>query len=171
MTGLSISAYARHRGVSHVAVHKALKAGRIQKEPDGTIDPVKADIAWAGNSLGQAPEKAPATVEVSGDLPPKQTGQAPTLTESRALREAYNAQLAKLAYEERSGQLIKTEIVKAAWFEVLRVLRDRNLNLPDRMAPILSAETDQNTVRDLLEAELRQILDDAAAAVEAIKIG
>ena len=43
--GLSIRAYARHRGVSHVAVHKALKAGRIVAEADGTIDPDKADAA------------------------------------------------------------------------------------------------------------------------------
>ena len=44
--GLSIRAYARHRGVSHVAGHKALKAGRITAEADGTIDPDKADAAW-----------------------------------------------------------------------------------------------------------------------------
>ena len=34
------------RGVSHVAVLKATKAGRIPLEPDGTIDPAKADAAW-----------------------------------------------------------------------------------------------------------------------------
>ncbi len=41
--GLSISAYARHRRVSHVAVLKAIKAGRIVKEADGTIDVERAD--------------------------------------------------------------------------------------------------------------------------------
>ncbi len=44
--GLSIRAYARHRGVSHVAVLQAAKAGRIPLEPDGTVDPAKADAAW-----------------------------------------------------------------------------------------------------------------------------
>ena len=44
--GLSIRAYARHRGVSHVAVLNAAKAGRIPLEPDGTVDPTKADAAW-----------------------------------------------------------------------------------------------------------------------------
>ena len=38
--GLSIRAYARHRGVSHVAVKKAIDTGRITPLPDGTIDPV-----------------------------------------------------------------------------------------------------------------------------------
>ena len=45
--GLSIRAYAKVRGVSHVAVLKAIKAGRIPIEPDGAIDPGKADAGWA----------------------------------------------------------------------------------------------------------------------------
>lgn len=48
--GLSRRAYAAHRGVSHTAVNKALASGRIVAEPDGTIDPVKADAAWAANT-------------------------------------------------------------------------------------------------------------------------
>ena len=48
--GLSIRAYARHRGVSHVAVKKAIDTGRITPLPDGTIDPVVADAQWAANT-------------------------------------------------------------------------------------------------------------------------
>ena len=47
MNGLSIRAYARHRGVSHVAVKKAIDTGRISTLPDGTIDPNAADAQWA----------------------------------------------------------------------------------------------------------------------------
>ena len=43
--GLSQRQYAAHRGVSHTAVAKALATGRISAEPDGSIDPVKADRA------------------------------------------------------------------------------------------------------------------------------
>ena len=49
--GLSIRAYAQHRGVSHTAVAKAIKAGRISVEPDGKIDPAKADAQWSRNTL------------------------------------------------------------------------------------------------------------------------
>ena len=45
-TGLSRRAYARHRGVSHEAVRKALATGRIAAGPDGKIDPVVADRQW-----------------------------------------------------------------------------------------------------------------------------
>jgi hypothetical protein len=43
---MSRRAYARHRGVSEGAVRKAIAAGRISLEADGTIDPVKADAQW-----------------------------------------------------------------------------------------------------------------------------
>lgn len=48
--GLSRRAYARHRGVSETAVRKAIGSGRVMPEPDGTIDPAKADAAWAGST-------------------------------------------------------------------------------------------------------------------------
>jgi len=48
--GLSRRAYARHRGVSETAVRKAIAAGRIVPEPDGSIDPEKADAAWSGST-------------------------------------------------------------------------------------------------------------------------
>ena len=43
---LSRRAYAQHRGISEKAVRKAIASGRITLEPDGTIDPVKADREW-----------------------------------------------------------------------------------------------------------------------------
>ena len=165
--GMNVTAYARHRGVSHVAVLKAIKAGRIVKEQDGTIDPAKADAAWKQNT-SQAQQRKPqkedkASVERSADSHVVNNG--PSYAQSRAIKEAYNARLAKLEYEEKSSALVRTDNIKVAWFNVLRVLRDRTLNLPDRMAPLLAAETDPKQVRELLEAELRQILNDAADAV------
>ena len=44
--GMSRRQYAAHRGVSHTAVGKAITAGRISLEADGTIDPEKADREW-----------------------------------------------------------------------------------------------------------------------------
>ena len=38
--GISIRAYARHRGVTDTAVHKAIRAGRITPEADGSKERV-----------------------------------------------------------------------------------------------------------------------------------
>ena len=137
---------------------KAIKAGRIGKEPDGTIDVAKADAAWQTNT-DPAQQRTPAASSFQSE-PPQLAG--PSFAQSRAIREAYNARLAKLAYEEKAGELVRTDAVKVTWFNILRVLRDRTLNLPDRLAPILAAETDPKQITALLDDELRQILDDVA---------
>lgn len=70
--GVSRRAYARHRGVTENAVRKAIASGRIELEPDGTIDAARADQAWTrrtdpaqqrppkkGNDSGSAAAPAP----------------------------------------------------------------------------------------------------------------
>lgn len=44
--GVSRREYARRRGVSESAVRKAILYGRITLEPDGSIDPERADREW-----------------------------------------------------------------------------------------------------------------------------
>ena len=53
--GISIRPYARHRGVSDAAVRKAISAGRITPEADGTVDPDRADAEWARNGTRTRP--------------------------------------------------------------------------------------------------------------------
>lgn len=155
---MNISEYAEHRGISHVAVIKALKAGRITKEPDGSIDPVKADAQWEQNTdFTRNPQKAAKTKADDGAMP-----SGPNYTVSRAVREAYTARLAKLEYEEKVGTLIKADEVKLMWFNTLRIIRDRVLQIPDRIGSTLAAETDANKIKQTMDAELRRILDDAA---------
>ncbi len=171
--GLSASAYARHRGVSHVAVLKAIKTGRIAKETDGTIDPDKADAAWEKNTDPAQQRKPAKKAEQAPERPidPPLVGSGPNYAQSRAIKEAYLARLAKLEYEEKSGVVVRADAVKVAWFNTLRVLRDRLTNLPDRLAPILAAEDDPKLVREMLDAELRLILTDAADTVAALDKG
>jgi hypothetical protein len=164
---LSISDYAAHRGVSRVSVHNAINAGRIEKESDGTIDADKADAAWQRNTHPTQKRKTEKDVarRTARPIDPPIINSGPSYAQSRAIKEAYHARLAKLSYEEKTGSLVKIDLIKVAWFNTLRVLRDRVLNMPDRMAPLLSAEGDPKVIRDLLDKELRQVLGDAADAV------
>ena len=177
--GLSIRAYAQHRGVSHTAVAKAIKAGRISTEPDGKIDPVKADAQWARNTLpsqnlntGAAkpaakvatpPVSTPVSTGSSRELqPPVETGRisAPDYQTSRAIREAYAARLAKLEYEERTGKLISSDEVEMRTFNLARRLRDRMQTLPRRLAAALAAEQDPRVIEQRLDDEIRQALEE-----------
>ena len=48
--GLSIRSYAAHKCFGPTSVRKAIASGRLTTEPDGTIDPDKADRAWVRNA-------------------------------------------------------------------------------------------------------------------------
>ncbi len=180
--GVSRRAYARHRGCSDGAVRKAIASGRIAPEPDGTIDPAKADAEWERNTRPgqQRGRRAAPAPDAKQSQPGSQAGRSesgparsrvPDYGEQRAIREAYAARLAKLDYEERTGKLVGSEQVKVGWFNVLRILRDRLLNLPDRLAAVLAAEADPGEVRNVLMAELRTVLTEIADSIDGLKRG
>lgn len=176
--GLSIRAYAQHRGVSHTAVGKAIKAGRIPQESDGTIDPAKADAAWERNTLpsqnlnatakpvetrvATTPKVSTAQVSTREVSTPLETTRAtaPDYQTSRAIREAYAARLAKLEYEERTGKLISAEDVSVRTFNLARRMRDRMLTLPRRLCAAFAAEQDARTIEQHMEDEIRQALEE-----------
>jgi len=51
MTGVSQRAYARLRGVALSAVQKAIATKRITPNPDGSIDPERANQEWERNTF------------------------------------------------------------------------------------------------------------------------
>src|SRR5581483_7452367 len=141
--GISIRAYAKMRCVSHVAVLKAAKAGRIQLEPDGTIDPAKADAAWQRSTdpgRGKSKPKAPAeklrpvgqaalgsvreTLKEQG-LP---AGGNVTFVQARTAHEIAKARLARLKLQERRGELVDRARATALVFRLAREERDSWLN-------------------------------------------
>jgi hypothetical protein len=141
--GVSIHSYARHRGVSHTAVQKAIAAGRITTLRDGSIDPAVADAEWERNTL--YPQAGSGSAEFS---------------RARTVHEQYRARLAKLAYEEKVGTLVSKAEVQTAAFNEYRRFRDRMLGIPDRVSAILAAESDAAKVYETLAIEIRKALND-----------
>lgn len=154
-TGVSLRAYARHRGVSHEAVRKALAAGRITVGPEGRIDPEAADREWDANT-----RPAPG-LEASEDQAPRPFAQ------SRAVREHYRAELARIEYEARAGRLVDAEEVRAAAFTCARRARDLLLAMPDRVAPVVAGLADVPECRRVLEDEVRRALDELSRGLRA----
>ncbi len=140
--GISIRAYARHRGVSHTAVEKAIAAGRITTLADGSIDAATADAEWERNTFYP------------------HGGGSSQFTQARSVHEHYRARLAKLDYEERIGQLVRADEVREVAFNTYRQFRDRMLAIPDRIAAQLAAETYAAKVHEILAGEIRNALDE-----------
>jgi len=83
-----------------------------------------------------------------------------TLAASKAKREAFMAELARLEYEQKAGSLVPIEDVKKQAFKMARIVRDSLLNIPDRLAAELAAETNQFRVHTRLTEELRKALEE-----------
>ena len=169
---LSLRAYARHRGVALSAVQKAIATGRIHPEPDGSIDPIKADAQWDRHTRTAQPTPPKASTS-RASAPPPQASQSPQTSDdtrgvdyhkARAVRETYAARLAKLDFEERSAKLISKDEADTEFFTLARQLRDRMQQIPRKVAPeivaLVVATPDVRGVTDLLDAAIREALED-----------
>ena len=163
--------YARRRGVSRQAVAKAIKQGRITVLPDGGLDPEIADREWAANRGAKMPAApAPAAHVNRRQLPePFDPTEFLTFDEARALREQYAAERERLKLEQEAGLLIEAAEVKAAWFAALRTVRERLLNVPDRLAQQLAAEGDAAQVHAALLQEIRFVLENLSDEIAHVR--
>lgn len=149
--GLSIRAYARHRGVSHVAVLRAIKAGRILREADGTIDQVKADLAWDRSTnpgrqkapplkLQPVPDAALGSIQeilTEEGLP---TDGDVTFVQARTAHEIAKAHLAPLRLQRIKGELVDRARATTLVFRLAREERDAWANWPARIAALMASE-------------------------------
>jgi hypothetical protein len=149
---MSQRAYARHRGVAISTVQAAIQTGRISTLPDGQIDSDVADEEWARNTRQQVP---PGTRrrQQEEDVDAFGTSQ---YNKARAVREHYQARLAKLEFEEKTGKLVPADEVKVTAFNLFRRYRDHMLNIPDRLAAILAAEPEAAKCYEILATEIRK---------------
>lgn len=165
---ITMSEYARHRGVTPAAVTKAIANNRITTvERDGKvwIDPEVADIQWARNTrdFGQQ-RKAPAPAAVATPI----EAELYDMQQARAKREHHEANLAALREAEKLGALVAFDDVKRAAAAASAQMAQIIDRLPVRLGDVLAAETDPVRVRQLLEEALAEALGEFADACEAM---
>lgn len=159
--GLSIRAYARHRGVSHVAVMKAIESGRISQEADGTVNPEQADREWEKNTASPRTRSSmqnQAAESISPTLSPNGT----SLLQARTVNEVVKAQTNKVRLAQLKGDLVDRPQAIAHVFKLARSERDAWLNWPTRISAQMAAklEIDAHTLHVALEAAVREHLQE-----------
>lgn len=82
----------------------------------------------------------------------------PDLNESRARREHYQAELAKLQVTQQRGELVPADEVKKQAFQIGRSVREALSNLADRLSHQLAGETDPVRIHLVLTQEHRAAL-------------
>jgi hypothetical protein len=168
--GLSIRAYARHRGVSDAAVRKAIAAGRITPNADGTLEPAQADAQWSRNT--EAPRVGSRTPAARAPVP---TDAAPStdagaalpaggasLLQARTVNEVVKAQTNKVRLARLKGELVDRNQAIAHVFKLARTERDAWLNWPARISAQMAARlgVDPHALHVALEAAVREHLQE-----------
>ena len=185
--GISIRAYARHRGVTDTAVHKAIRSGRVTPEADGTIDADQADAQWERNTSApnigtqrpvvkvKVPDLGGGGVErsSSGNAGATSgtgaTGSAnvggtggTSLLQARTVNEVVKAQTNKVRLARLKGELVDRPQAIAHVFKLARSERDAWLNWPARISAQMAAklEVDTHTMHVALESAVRDHLQE-----------
>jgi hypothetical protein len=157
-TVTSLASYARRRGVSRAAVTKAVQEGRLRRcviEHHGRpaiSDPELADQEWQENTRS--------TPSVTSQL--EAAGQS-SIAVSRARYEEARAQGAELDLQERLGELVRADRVRAAVADRFLAVKAKLLAVPARVRqqmPHIAAED----IRQLDEL-IREALEDLANGI------
>lgn len=173
--GLSIRAYARKRGVSHVAVLRAIKQGRVILEPDGTVDAAKADASWERSSdparrkpvaekLRPVAEAAVGSVRETLKEQGLPAGGNVTFVQARTAHEIAKAHLTRLRLQRMKGELVDRARATALVFRLAREERDTWINWPARVAALMAAElvVEAHPMQKILETYVRAHLAELA---------
>jgi hypothetical protein len=165
---------ADHLGVHKSSVNRAVKAGRIAPEADGSFDFAKCTAAWHASSGARADVAARHAASRGRELPQAQpapkTAQAPDLSQplagtdggdsrrsaKTALMHFENSQI-KLEMALRRGLRLEQGAVKREANGLGALMRAGLERVIDQTAPRLAASTQDLERRRLIAAEARRL--------------
>lgn len=148
--------YARRRGVSRAAVHKAILRCGIPLI-DRKLDPLVADTLWSARTDPDQQRRAlgQQSRSIQGQPAAPEEMRAPGISDWRQRREAAEAQLAEISLRKAAGELV-------VWTDVSRELASRVAAVqvqidafPDRAAAALGVNDEhRRKVRQFLRDEM-----------------
>ncbi|WP_232478822.1 elements of external origin [Roseomonas rosulenta] len=169
---------ARRLGISHTALQKAQRAGRIAPEADGSwdINKVRARLAdssdptrktatlppAASPPMPSAPRPA-ATTQISAPAPaadPLPRATQNTFHDARTANEVLKAQERRLRLDERKGKLVDKARALLLVHRLAKEERDAILAWPARVAAEMAAElgVDVHRLQTMMDTRLREHL-------------
>lgn len=152
---MNAAQYAKHRGVSREQVRKYIEDGKITARRVGRGYEIDPNVADRELEASKAPDRGG-----RNGGPDQLDGQAAiSFSRARAVRESYAARILQLEFEQKSGKLVDKNDLKLRLAKLHMAVRDSLRTIPDRVAPVLAAETDQAKIHALLLKEIGQALE------------
>ena len=176
LLGVPVKECARLLGVSDTAIHKAIKAGRCSKHPDGSVDveAVRLGMALTADPLRGGQRQAGvfgeastgSAVSLPGELPFNAPEAAPAaesgrghrpLLDARTLTEQARAEREQIELAKLKGTLAEIAPMTRAVHDAMVAARSELLSLPDRLTPLVTPEQDPARVFSLIESEVQRV--------------
>jgi hypothetical protein len=164
---------ARRLGVSHTALQKAQRAGRIAPEADGAWDvaKVRARLAESSDPVRKTATLAPPPPAASRPATPPPVAPSPaadalpraaqnTFHDARTANEVLKAQERRLRLDERRGKLVDKARALMLVHRLAKEERDAILAWPARVAAEIAAElgVDAHRLQTMMDQRLREHL-------------
>lgn len=167
---VTFSEFAAIKGCTKAAVTHATKsriaAAVVEQDGKRWLDRDMALDLWRKNTLknnvAKVDEPDPVKPRDARELRQQVAGlpddEIPELNESRARREHYQAELAKLEVDLKRKELVPAVDVQKEAFALGRSVREALANLADRLSYQLAGETDPARIHAVLTDEHRSAL-------------
>ena len=164
---------ARRLGVSHTALQKAQRAGRIAPEADGAwdVEKVRARLAESSDPTRKTAAFVAPVAPPSAPMPRPATPAAPTADplpraagstfhDARTANEVLKAQERRLRLDERKGKLVDKARALLLVHRLAKEERDAILAWPARVAAEMAAElgVDAYRLQTMMDTRLREHL-------------
>ena len=159
---ITLAELAMLKNVSRAAVTKKIKTGKLDSavvNHNGRkmVNKEEAFRLW---DLQALPSKD-TTVrnQIKQEIDAKTYEQIPAYGESKAKREYFLAELAKLDVEEKKKQLVSVDEIKKSSFATGRSIREALTNLADRLSHQLAGEDDATVIYKIINSEHKEALE------------
>lgn len=165
---------ARRLGVSHTALQKAQRAGRIAPEADGAwdVDKVRARLADSSDPVRKTATLAQPVAQAARPSAPPPVAAVPpaadplpraaqnTFHDARTANEVLKAQERRLRLDERKGKLVDKARALLLVHRLAKEERDAILAWPARVAAEMAAElgVDAHRLQTMMDTRLREHL-------------
>lgn len=164
--------FAQLNGWSPSYVTKLSQAGRLVFTDNNKLVLVKASLAKIKETADPNRDDVAARHKKNRAKPTtKQTGKQKKVnasySESRAVKEFYASETAKIEHEKLIGKLCDTASALHTGGEAGTIVRALLENLPDQLAPVLAVESEENKVHALMVEYVEQLLHDIADRLNA----
>ena len=159
---ITMAELAMLKNVSRQAVSKKIKTGKL----DGAIvnhngrRMVNKEEAFRLWDLQALPSKdTTVRKQIKQEIDSKTYEEIPAYGESKAKREYFLAELAKLDVEEKKKQLVSVDEIKKSSFATGRSIREALTNLADRLSHQLAGEDDATVIYKIINSEHKEALE------------